>query len=124
MPAAESDLDVCVVLDALGPESRLRISDIAWEIGFAAGIVISTVVFEREQFENGPYSVSPLVRDDPQVRCNCMSGDNRQAPPRHCNEPEQALMRRQAGVMRGPVRRASVRARYDRSRSPGSSWLR
>jgi DNA polymerase sigma len=57
----ESDLDVCVVLDQFQPNQRLRISDIAWELGFNADVVISTIIFTREQFEHGPCSASPLV---------------------------------------------------------------
>jgi hypothetical protein len=37
--------------------------DIAWEVGFENDIVISTVTFSREEFENGPCSASPLVRN-------------------------------------------------------------
>lgn len=57
----ESDLDVCIVLDRFLPENRLRISDIAREVGFESEIVISTLVFLREQFDAGPCSASPLV---------------------------------------------------------------
>lgn len=58
----ESDLDVCIVLD--GPVTRVVkdwIGDRAWEVGFEADRIITTVVFEREAFEEGPQSVSPLV---------------------------------------------------------------
>jgi len=58
----DSDLDVCVVLDELDWEKRRRISDIAWEIGFERDRLISTVVFSKEQFEQGPSSASPLVK--------------------------------------------------------------
>ena len=36
--------------------------DIAWQIGFDNGIVISTVTFSRDEFEKGPLSESPLVQ--------------------------------------------------------------
>ena len=58
----DSDLDVCVVLDELDWEKRTRISDLAWEIGFERDRLISTVVFSKEQFEQGPCSASPLVK--------------------------------------------------------------
>jgi len=57
----ESDLDVCVVLDNLQPMTRTRISDIAWEVGLDADVVISTIAFSREHFESGPASANPLV---------------------------------------------------------------
>ena len=41
---------------------RALVSEIAWEAGFDAGVVISTIVFTREEFENGPPSASPLVQ--------------------------------------------------------------
>lgn len=59
--ADDSDLDVCVVLDELDSSIRRTISHIAWEIGLDEDMIISTVVFSNEQFENGPFSVSPLV---------------------------------------------------------------
>ena len=58
----ESDLDVCVVIDR--PVTRTVkdwIGDVAWEVGFEADWIIATVVFERQAFENGPPSISPLV---------------------------------------------------------------
>jgi hypothetical protein len=37
------------------------IRDIAWEVGFENERVITTVVFDFDQFENGPMSESTLV---------------------------------------------------------------
>lgn len=59
---SESDLDVCVVLDNCNSLARALVSEIAWEVGFDAEVVISTIVFTREEFENGPPSASPLVQ--------------------------------------------------------------
>ena len=56
-----SDLDICVVLHRMQPEDRLTISDIAWEVGFAHDLLLSTVVFSAEEFENGPVSAGPLL---------------------------------------------------------------
>lgn len=58
----ESDLDVCVVIDQ--PVTRAVkdwIGDAAWEAGFEADRIVTTVVFERQAFEEGPQSISPLV---------------------------------------------------------------
>lgn len=57
----ESDLDVCVVIEQWTETARKEISHLAWELGFEQDLVISTVVFSREEFEKGPCSVSPLV---------------------------------------------------------------
>ena len=40
---------------------RQRISEIAWEVGFAMGRVISTVVSTREDLESGAMGANPLV---------------------------------------------------------------
>ncbi|QQE64309.1 hypothetical protein GFS31_09890 [Leptolyngbya sp. BL0902] len=37
------------------------LSDIAWEIGFQHGVVITTVKYSRQQFESSPHKASPLV---------------------------------------------------------------
>jgi len=58
----ESDLDVCVILERWSEEADKEICHVAWEIGFDEGMVISTVVFSREEFERGPCSVGPFVR--------------------------------------------------------------
>ena len=60
--AAESDLDVCVVVEHLDRSARALIRQIAWEVGFDNDVVITTVKYSRDAFEHGPSSVSPLVR--------------------------------------------------------------
>ena len=60
--APDSDLDVCVVVDRLDRTTRALIRQIAWEVGFANNIVITTVKYSRDAFEHGPASVGPLVR--------------------------------------------------------------
>ena len=58
---AESDLDICVVIPQMYHEDRLAISDMAWEVGFAHDLHISTVVFSDIDFMHGPVSDSPLL---------------------------------------------------------------
>ena len=58
----ESDLDVCVVVNRLDQKIKKQISEIAWQIGFENDILICTVKYTREEFEEGPLSVSPLVQ--------------------------------------------------------------
>jgi predicted nucleotidyltransferase len=57
----ESDLDICVVLEKTGPEDRIAISDMAWDVGFDSGILVSTIVISKDAYENGPISASLLV---------------------------------------------------------------
>jgi len=58
----ESDLDVCVIVDRVDEIVDQQIRDMAWSVGFENGLVISTVLYSREEFETGPCSESPLVR--------------------------------------------------------------
>ncbi len=58
----ESDLDVCVVVDKLDDESDSAIMEIAWQIGFKNDVIISTVTYSKEEFEDGPCSESGLVQ--------------------------------------------------------------
>ena len=58
----DSDLDICVVIDELDQKADRLLTDIAWEIGFEADIVVSVVPFSSNEFNAGPLSVSPLVR--------------------------------------------------------------
>jgi predicted nucleotidyltransferase len=60
--AEDSDLDVFIELEDVTPSFRRRISDIAWEVGFARDRVISTIVATREQLA-GALGASPLLRD-------------------------------------------------------------
>jgi predicted nucleotidyltransferase len=58
---ADSDLDVCVVIDNLTEADDKAIMTIAWEIGFENDVIISTITFSREEFTAGPLSQSPIV---------------------------------------------------------------
>lgn len=57
----ESDLDIFIVLDTVTPDIRRRIGELAWEVGFAAGLVITPLVVARDDLENGPLAASPLI---------------------------------------------------------------
>ena len=59
--APDSDLDVFIEVENVTAELRRRISEIAWEVGFDADRVISTVVATREQLEHGALGASPLM---------------------------------------------------------------
>lgn len=59
--AWDSDLDVCIVLDHVDNKIDGLVRDIAWEVGFEKDLVISTIVLDSDQFENGPMSESSLV---------------------------------------------------------------
>ena len=59
---SESDMDILVVLDEpRTPEKRDIVSECAWQVGFDAGIVVASVVFSREEWEDGPEFYSPFA---------------------------------------------------------------
>lgn len=57
----DSDFDICIVLNQIDQKVDRWIRDVAWEIGFENDRVITTVLFNKEQFEYGPMSESTLV---------------------------------------------------------------
>jgi len=57
----ESDFDVCLVLKAEDWSMESQILRTAWEVGFDRERVFNVLVFSREEFEDGPVSVSGIV---------------------------------------------------------------
>lgn len=57
----ESDFDICIVLQEASSEAERFIREIAWELGFENERVITTIILDENQFENGPMSESTLV---------------------------------------------------------------
>ncbi len=59
---AESDMDVLVVVDhPINREVRKAVSECTWQAGFDAGIVVTAILFTRDEWENGPEYYSPLA---------------------------------------------------------------
>jgi len=59
--APDSDLDIFIEVEEITAELRRRIGEIAWEVGFDADRVISTIVATREQLEHGAMGANPLI---------------------------------------------------------------
>ena len=57
----ESDFDIFIVLGEVDQKIDRWIRDIAWEVGFKNDRVITTVLLDKIQFENGPMSESTIV---------------------------------------------------------------
>jgi predicted nucleotidyltransferase len=57
----DSDFDMFIVLSKIDQEADRWIRDIAWRVGFENDRVITTVLIDKEQFENGPMSESSLI---------------------------------------------------------------
>ena len=58
-----SDVDIAVVLEAAGWETRRDIIDLAADFGLAHDLALSTTVFDRETWERWRAQDRPLVRD-------------------------------------------------------------
>ena len=61
--AWDSDFDICIVLDRVDEGIDRWIRNIAWETGFENDRVITTIVVDENQFEQGPLSESTLVEN-------------------------------------------------------------
>lgn len=48
----ESDLDLFIMLETASAELRRRIDELAWEVGFAAGLVIAPLVVTKDMLAN------------------------------------------------------------------------
>ncbi|MEO5371705.1 MAG: nucleotidyltransferase domain-containing protein [Magnetococcus sp. DMHC-1] len=60
---ADSDFDLCVILkDEVDVQSRHAIQDIAWNIGFEHGLVLTVLCFGKDEFYQGPRSASGLAK--------------------------------------------------------------
>ncbi len=58
-----SDMDVFVEVETINRSAKERILDIAWEVGFENSMVISVLIFTRDEIENSPLRSSFIVRN-------------------------------------------------------------
>jgi len=58
-----SDIDIFIEVETLNDELKEKIRDIIWEVSFENCIMISSLIFTREEIENSPLKASPLVRN-------------------------------------------------------------
>lgn len=56
-----SDIDLFVILPILNDQTRFLVSDVAWEVGFEAGKVISAIPTTQEKMKR--YDFLPLYRN-------------------------------------------------------------
>ncbi len=59
----DSDLDVLVIVENKTEEVEDFVSDCAWKVGISHGIVVSPLVYSRDEWENGPAKYSPFVQN-------------------------------------------------------------
>lgn len=58
-----SDMDVFLEVESLNKELKEKILDIVWEVSFENFIVISTLIFTRDEIEKSPLKASPIVKN-------------------------------------------------------------
>jgi predicted nucleotidyltransferase len=58
----ESDIDVMVELEEVTPEIESQIDEIVFEINLEKDTFISTIIFSRDEIEEGPMSESPIYK--------------------------------------------------------------
>jgi predicted nucleotidyltransferase len=60
--AIDSDLDIFVEVERLDRTIRRLIQDTAWEMGLDCSLVITPIVFSRDEIERSPIRSSPIVQ--------------------------------------------------------------
>jgi predicted nucleotidyltransferase len=60
--AEDSDMDVFVEVETLDKRIQELIKDTAWEVGFENSVVITTLIFTRDELVNTPHRSSSIVK--------------------------------------------------------------
>ena len=58
-----SDMDVFIEVESIDKVLKELILDIVWEVGFESFIVISPLIFTRDEIERSALRSSPIVRN-------------------------------------------------------------
>ncbi len=58
-----SDLDIFIEVERLNKPLEEQINEIAWEVGFEHSIFISPLIFTRNEIEDSPLRVAPIVKN-------------------------------------------------------------
>ena len=58
-----SDMDVFLEVPALTKELKERIFEVTWEVGVENSIVISVLIFTRDEIENSPLRAASIVEN-------------------------------------------------------------
>jgi predicted nucleotidyltransferase len=59
----DSDMDVFLEVESLNRKIKEQLSDIAWEVGFENHLVISLLIFTRDEIENSALRSSSIVTE-------------------------------------------------------------
>lgn len=60
--SADSDFDLCVVVNDEFHDAEQVIREIAWEIGFAHDVVLSPLCYREQEFTQAPRNATVLVK--------------------------------------------------------------
>lgn len=58
-----SDLDISIIVPSLDTELKERIYEIAWEVGFDNYMVISPILFTKDEIANSPLRSAQIVKN-------------------------------------------------------------
>jgi len=58
-----SDMDIFIEVLSMDKKIKEDIADISWEVGLKNLLVISPLVFSKDEIENTPLRVSPIVKN-------------------------------------------------------------
>jgi uncharacterized protein len=57
-----SDMDIFMEFETVDSELRNRVKSVAWEMTLERGIVVTTLLFSRQEIEDSPLRSSPIIR--------------------------------------------------------------
>ena len=57
-----ADLDIFLEVESLDKALKDRILETAWEVGFEHNMMISPLIFTRDELEDSPLRSSPIVK--------------------------------------------------------------
>ena len=58
----DSDMDIFMEFETIDKALKNKIKNAAWEITLESGIVVTTLLFSRDEIENSPLRSSPIIR--------------------------------------------------------------
>jgi predicted nucleotidyltransferase len=58
-----SDLDISIIVPSLNTELKERIYEIVWQVGFDNYMVISPILFTKDEIANSPLRSAPIVKN-------------------------------------------------------------
>jgi predicted nucleotidyltransferase len=57
-----SDMDIFMEFETVDKSLKTMVKNAAWEMTLETGIVVTTLLFSRDEIENSPLRSSPIIR--------------------------------------------------------------